>query len=158
MVLREPTILPRGPSRYRARFLMGVFLLAGILLMLAHHSLHMYLDGKPVDSNLFSIHGFSLNDQSVSSILGNAIAYVARTVLSAGIGIVFIQVLWSKLRREQFTVKQMDALVACKGEPFALSALPTWLLRILARSYCGDGDTHGLHIHHRSRISPCRIL
>ncbi len=41
------------PSRYRARFLMGVFLLAGILLMLAHHSLHMFLDGKPVDSNLF---------------------------------------------------------------------------------------------------------
>ncbi len=113
-------------SRFGPQFQMGVFLSAGILLMLAHHFFYMYLDGKPVDSNLFSIHGFSLNDQSVSSILGNAIAYVARTVLSAGIGIVFIQVLWSKLRREQFTVKQIDALVACKGEPFALSALPTW--------------------------------
>jgi len=116
---------PRS-SRYGARFQMGVFFLVGIMLMLAHHFLYTYLDGEPVDSYLFSIHGFSLSDQSVSSLLGNAIAYVARTVLSSGIGIVFIQVLWSKLRRKQFSVEHIDALVACKGEPFTLSALPTW--------------------------------
>lgn len=105
---------------------MGLFLFAGVVLMLSHHFFYKYLDGQAVDSYLFAIHGFAVSNQSVSSIVGNTIAYIARTVLSAGIGIVFIQVLWSKLRREQFSVNQIDALVACKGEPFAPSALPTW--------------------------------
>lgn len=94
--------------------------------MLAHHFFYAHLDGKAVDSPLFEFRGFGFWDQSVSSVLGNAIAYAARTVLSAGTGIVFIQVLWSKLRREQYSVKQLDALVACKGDPLALSALPAW--------------------------------
>ncbi len=100
---------------------MGAFLFAGALLMLSHHLFYSYLNGRPV-----ATHWLALSDQSVASILGNGIAYVARTVLSAGIGIVFIQVLWSKLRGQQFTLKQIDALVACKGQLFALSALPTW--------------------------------
>lgn len=126
MVSRGPMFFLRGRQDMERAFRWASFFLAGIMLMLAHHFLYTYLDGKPVDSYLFSIHGFSLSDQSVSSLLGNAIAYVARTVLSSGIGIVFIQVLWSKLRRKQFSVEHIDALVACKGEPFTLSALPTW--------------------------------
>ncbi|KLO12663.1 hypothetical protein SCHPADRAFT_890628 [Schizopora paradoxa] len=114
-------------SRFGSRFQMGVFLLAGVVLMLAHHFFYNSLDGKAVDSQLFIVRGFSLSDQSVSSILGNAVAYAARTVLSAGIGVVFIQVLWSKLRREQFSVKQIDSLVAAsKGSPFTVSSIPTW--------------------------------
>jgi len=108
------------------RFQMTVFLLAGTLLMFAHHFFYAYLNGKPVDSHLWSIHGFTMRKQSFASIVGNSIAYVARTVLSTGIGIVFIQVLWSKLRRGGFSVEQIDALVVCKGGPFAPSALPTW--------------------------------
>ncbi len=94
--------------------------------MFAHHFFYTYLDGMAVDSYLWSMHGFTMSEQLFASIIGNSIAYVACVVLSAGIGIVFIQVLWSKLRRGGFSVEQIDALVVCKGEPFALSALSTW--------------------------------
>ncbi|KLO12647.1 hypothetical protein SCHPADRAFT_941022 [Schizopora paradoxa] len=122
----EANVFAPRSSAFGPRLQMGLFLLAGIILMLSHHFFYKFLDGQAVDSDLFSAHGVTISNQSVSSILGNAIAYVARTVLSAGIGIVFIQVLWSKLRKEQFSINQIDALVACKGEPFAPSALPTW--------------------------------
>ncbi|KLO12660.1 hypothetical protein SCHPADRAFT_405663 [Schizopora paradoxa] len=105
---------------------MGAFLFVGVLLLLAHHFLYVHLDGKPIDAQVFAVSGLSLRNQSVSSILGNAIAYAARTVLSAVIGVAFIQVLWLKLRRSQFSVKELDAVVACKGDPLAFSALPAW--------------------------------
>ncbi len=94
--------------------------------MLSHHFFYKYLDSQSIDSSLFAVHGFTLSDQSVSRAYRqhHRIRCAHRPV--GGIGVVFVQVLWSKLRREQFSVKQIDSLVACKGQPFTLAALPTW--------------------------------
>ncbi len=140
------------------RFQMGVFLLAGILLMLSHHFFYKYLDSQSIDSSLFAVHGFTLSDQSVSSIIGNTIAYVARTVLSAGIGVVFVQVLWSKLRREP-VLREADRCVggmqrtALHPRRPSNLALCVWLAAIAA-----DGFSHVAHFNRSARFSTHPII
>ncbi|KLO06512.1 hypothetical protein SCHPADRAFT_687916 [Schizopora paradoxa] len=122
----EANVFAPRSSTFGPRFQMGLLLLFGAIFASLHHFLYRFLDRQPVDNILFSIHGFPITSQSVSNIAGNTIAYITRAVLSAGIGVVFIQILWLKLRKGQFSVRQIDALVACRGEPFAPSALPSW--------------------------------
>ncbi len=115
---------PRS-STFGPRFQMSAFILSGVSLMLLHHFGNKHLDKKPVNSSVFVAFGRHLSDQTIAEVLGNGIAYLARTVLSAGIGVVFVQVLWSHLRR-QFTFREVDAMVACRSSSFTLSALSTW--------------------------------
>ncbi|KLO19451.1 hypothetical protein SCHPADRAFT_62447 [Schizopora paradoxa] len=116
---------PRS-STFGPRFQMSVFLLSGISLMVLHHFVNTHLDTKPVNYSVFVAFGKHVSDQTISEILGNGIAYLARTVLSAGIGVVFVQALWSQLRRKKFTLREVDAMVACRGSSFSPSAFSTW--------------------------------
>ncbi len=109
---------------------MGLFLFAGVVLMLSHHFFCKYLDGQPVDAlpirnpRLYSHQSVGLEhhrehhrirfthcliggnrDRPSSKYYGPSCG--GRSILS----------------------NRSTALVSCKGEPFTLSALPDLALR-----------------------------
>lgn len=107
--------------------MMVILLAAGVLLMTFHHWLYTYLDGRPVTVQ----QKFGITGQKATSVLGNLIAYVARTVLAAAISIAFSQSLWSHLSENDNSIKQINALVSCQHSPFSPSSLPAWRLSTL---------------------------
>jgi hypothetical protein len=96
------------------------FIVTGVAMMILHHELYHFLNGKAVNQN-FGRHG-----QAIASALGTFIAYIAHQVLAAAMGIVFVQLLWDKLHSRPHTVKHIDALIACGNSPWTPSAFQAW--------------------------------
>ncbi|KZP26134.1 hypothetical protein FIBSPDRAFT_357395 [Athelia psychrophila] len=141
------TLLSEAPPDRRSRLAiffddprvqMAAILVVSALIMLGHHFLYVFLDGCVVpEPGMFRIYEHSLKSswrnlvytQEVTSALGNLIANSAKVALTAVIGIAFVQVLWLHLRSRQYTISQIDAFVACSGNPFTPSSISTWRSR-----------------------------
>lgn len=89
--------------------------------MVTHHCFYAHLDNRVVQD------GFHLDGQELTRAMGNLIANCARVVLTAAIGIAFVQVLWLHLRRCQYSVSDINAFMACNGSPFTPSSILTWV-------------------------------
>jgi hypothetical protein len=111
---------PTNPL-FGPRVQMILLLTVGIILTVLHHILYRKLNRRPVGSP------GEFASQGVITALGNLIAYSARVALAAVIGNVFVQLLWSHLRRQSCSIKQINGLVACSQSPFSPSSIPAWL-------------------------------
>ncbi|KLO19450.1 hypothetical protein SCHPADRAFT_935253 [Schizopora paradoxa] len=120
-ILLPPKYSFKGPQLQ-----MAASLLYSILLMLLHHLWNRYLDGKAVNSTPHIVFGKHLTDQTLSEVVGSGIAYVVGTSLATGIGVGFVQVLWANLRRGHYTLREVDAMVSCKGGMLNPSSFVTW--------------------------------
>ncbi|KAF7984121.1 hypothetical protein HWV62_16748 [Athelia sp. TMB] len=111
---------------------MAVAMIIGGLLMFGHHSLLHYLNGRLVEKT------YEINDhkilasvksifrsQQVVSALSNLIANCERIVLTMAIGIAFIQVLWMFLRKNHYSIEQIDNFMATRSSAFTPSSFAT---------------------------------
>jgi Histidine phosphatase superfamily (branch 1) len=118
------------PSRsiFRPRNLMVCLPLFGLATASAHHIFYSYHSGNSVDSATpsFSFYGRHVASQSVANTIGNALAFVSRSLFAAAIGQAFIQVLWYYLRHRKITIRHIDAMFASNGHPFVPASLPAW--------------------------------
>ncbi|KAF7977547.1 hypothetical protein HWV62_3332 [Athelia sp. TMB] len=107
-------------------------MIIGGLLMFGHHSLLHYLNGRLVEKT------YEINDhkilasvksvfrsQQVVSALSNLIANCERIVLTMAIGIAFIQVLWMFLRKNHYSIEQIDNFMATRSSAFTPSSFAT---------------------------------
>ncbi|KLO14351.1 hypothetical protein SCHPADRAFT_319946 [Schizopora paradoxa] len=105
-----------------ARIRMVVLLVAGAAMMVVHDRFYTFLDGRPVadstQSPFVSILHASLSDQSIANAIGNLIANVSRALFGGAIGVAFVQVFWSHIRRKGLKIGQMDTAMICKEHPF----------------------------------------
>ncbi|KAF7984120.1 hypothetical protein HWV62_16746 [Athelia sp. TMB] len=114
------------------RLQMTVIMIIGGLIMYAHHSLHHYLNGRLVkktydieDHQIWASVKSVFRSQEVVSSLSNFIANCERAVLTMAIGIAFVQVLWMFLRRNQYSIDQIDKFMATQRSPFTISSIKT---------------------------------
>lgn len=108
--LLDPSVSaePHLPARHRFksllsdhRFYMGAILIIATLLMGGHRGFFTHLDGRQVQKMTFQIDEGKIassmrsifRSQAVVNVLGNLIANSARVLLTAAIGITFVQVL-----------------------------------------------------------------
>ncbi len=95
----------------------------GLLCMILHHLYYHYLDSRPP---IFSLrHSNSstwLENQTVVSDIGLALAYTAQTLFVAAIAISSSQLFWRSLRSGAHTVAQIDALMKARVNPFTPSS------------------------------------
>ncbi|KAF7974795.1 hypothetical protein HWV62_11289 [Athelia sp. TMB] len=123
---------------------MAVIITIGGLIMCAHDALHRYLDGRVVPQT-FTINEQSImpsmrsifHSQEVVLALSNFIANCERVLLTMVIGIAFIQVFWMFLRRNHYSIEQIDNFMATRSSPFTPSSIATlfssaFLLTVMA--------------------------
>lgn len=105
---------------------MLLLFLAGAIVMVAHHGFYSYLRFKEVETSTSSF-SVSLRDQTRANEIGNALSFLAKTFLSSVIGIAFVQQFWLQLRRNSYTVGQVDAIMGCREHPFSPTAYKAWI-------------------------------
>lgn len=94
-----------------ARFIIG------ILMIIVHHCLYAFLDGKalldpaPEGSRISRV----LRDQAFVASLGNFIANFVKVFFKVVLSIAFIQVFWLRLRTKALTLRQIDAISNCRN-------------------------------------------
>ncbi len=90
--------------------------------MVVHDRFYTFLAGRPVadstQSPFVSVFHASLSNQTIANAVGNLIANVSRAVFGGAIGVAFVQIFWSRMRRKGLTIGQMDAAMICKEHPF----------------------------------------
>jgi hypothetical protein len=97
--------------------LMAGNLLLGLMLATGHHFYYNFLDGRPV---------YSQGQQEWLFRIGNGIAFLVKTVLSAAIGIAYLQILWQKLQSNSTTIQGIDSLFGVIYNVFAFTTSELW--------------------------------
>lgn len=121
------------PRKFAVRLQMSVLFLAGVVVMIIHDRYCMALHNKP--SRFFGqLRDFHLDNWFTT--IGNIIAMVARAILSGAIALVFAQVFWMRMRRRNFTVRQVDVVMTVIDHPLGMSTFSSlrhsWALSIIA--------------------------
>ncbi|QPC71977.1 hypothetical protein HYE68_002729 [Fusarium pseudograminearum] len=97
--------------------LMTGSLLAGLALAIGHHLFYDYLNGRIVQSQ---------NQQEWFLRIGTAMAFLVRALLSAAIGIAYVQILWRMLRSKSVTINGIDSLFGVSHNAWDLATLELW--------------------------------
>ncbi|KAF7974796.1 hypothetical protein HWV62_11291 [Athelia sp. TMB] len=130
---------------------MAVIITIAGLIMCAHDALHRYLDGRVVpqtytvnEQSIMASMRSIFRSQEVVSALSIVIANCERVLLAMAIGIAFIQVFWMFLRKNQYSIEQIDNFMATRSSPFTPSSIATlfssaFLLTVMA--LCATGMT-----------------
>ena len=112
-------------SRWGQRFQLVAFLLLGLIFATVHHLLGNHLSGKPV-SQAVSYGRWTLPSQSLVSALSNVLSQIVKWLLASTIGVAFVQYFW-RVTKSYRDWRKLDApLAAANGNPFTISAFPTW--------------------------------
>jgi len=111
-------------SKWGQRFQLVAFLLLGLIFATLHHLLGRYLSGEPVPQ-VVSFGRWEVHSQSLVNALSNVISQMVKWLLASTIGVAFVQYFWSATKNHEW--RKLDApLAAANGNPFTISALPTW--------------------------------
>ncbi|KAF8217234.1 hypothetical protein K438DRAFT_413179 [Mycena galopus ATCC 62051] len=100
------------------------------MIALLHHLMGRYLSGKPVLHDL-SISGVSIHSQAYVNAMSNTLSQAVKFCFTSTIGVAFAQYFFFWLSEANIDqpnkVWKLDApLAAAGGNPFTISALPTW--------------------------------
>lgn len=109
---------------YGSRFQMGALILVGVVTMICHAAFCTYLSGHEVNTG--RILGLKLTQQVIVSAMGNAIASFATFVLGMAVGIAVVQILWTYLHRNSYSIQNIEAMLSCPSRPFSPSAMRAW--------------------------------
>ncbi len=100
---------------------MFVLLVLGAAFMVAHDRFYVALRKHSLSADL------DKDDlQKAANIVGNVFAYSANFLLSAAIGLVFMQVFWMRMRSKEHTIAEIDAAMSSRTSPFGLGSLRAW--------------------------------
>jgi len=112
-------------SNWSQRFQLVAFLLLGLIFAIIHHLLGNHLSGKPV-SEVVSFGQWKVHSQPLVSALSNVLSQIVKWLLASTIGVAFAQCFWSTTKSYDDWRKLDAPLAAANGNPFMMSALPTW--------------------------------
>ncbi len=103
---------------------MLALVLGGVLCMIVHHLYYHHLDSKPPTLSLRRSSLCTwLENQTVVSDIGLALAYTAQTLFIAAVAISSSQLFWRSLRSRAHTVARIDALMKAQVNPFTPSSI-----------------------------------
>ncbi|EYB28031.1 hypothetical protein FG05_35257 [Fusarium graminearum] len=97
--------------------LMTGSLLSGLALAVGHHLFYDYLNSRIVQSQ---------NQQEWFLRIGTGMAFLVRTLLSAAIGIAYVQILWRTLRSKSVTINGINSLFGVSHNAWDLTTLELW--------------------------------
>ncbi|KAH7173160.1 uncharacterized protein B0J16DRAFT_405450 [Fusarium flagelliforme] len=97
--------------------LMASSLVLGLLLALSHHLYYLYLNGRIVQSQ---------SQQQWSLRAGTALAFLIRALLSAAIGIAYVQLLWQTVRTRSITIRGVNSLFGVIRNAWDFVTLELW--------------------------------
>jgi hypothetical protein len=97
--------------------LMTGSLLSGLALAFGHHLFYDYLNNRIVQSQ---------DQQEWFLRIGTGMAFLARALLSAAIGIAYVQILWRTLRSKSVTINGIDSLFGVSHNAWDLTTLELW--------------------------------
>jgi len=123
--LNTPEVFSILWSNWGQRFQLVAFLLFGLIFATIHHLLGSYLSGKPV-SQVVSFGRWAIPSQSLVSVLSKILSQIVKWLLASTVGVAFAQYFWSATRSYDDRRKLDAPLAAGNGNPFTISALPTW--------------------------------
>jgi len=112
-------------SNWGQRFQLVAFLLLGLIFAILHHLLGNFLSGKPFYQSV-AYGRWTVPNQSLVSALNNVLSQIVKWLLASTIGVVFAQYFWSATKSYHDWRKLDAPLAAANGNPFTISALPTW--------------------------------
>lgn len=96
-----------GP-RWKAPFLMSLFLVAGIAFALGHNYYYESLNNDAAPS---------ADQQQWSFRIGTGLATLTETALVAAVGIAFTQYLWVVLRERHLPLRSIDGVFSVTSDP-----------------------------------------
>ncbi|CEI63337.1 hypothetical protein FVEN_g132 [Fusarium venenatum] len=105
------------PQHKLTFILMTGSLLSGIALAIGHHLFYEHLNDRIVQSQ---------NQQEWFLRIGTGIAFLVGALLSAAIGIAYIQILWRTLRSKSVTINGIDSLFGVSHNAWDLTTLELW--------------------------------
>ncbi|KLO09783.1 hypothetical protein SCHPADRAFT_549813 [Schizopora paradoxa] len=109
------------------RIRMVVLFVFGVIFMLAHDQLNLAMGARTIDEDSSFVSLFGADGlQFVVHSVGTIFAYTTKLLLSAVIGMVFVQVFWMRMRRETHTIAEIDAAFSSKNSPFGIASLKAW--------------------------------
>ncbi|EKJ71664.1 hypothetical protein FPSE_08110 [Fusarium pseudograminearum CS3096] len=97
--------------------LMTGSLLLGLTLAIGHHLFYDYLNDRIVQSQ---------NQQEWFLRIGTGMAFLVRTLLSAAIGIAYVQIIWKTLKFKSVTVNGINSLFDALHNAWNLTTLELW--------------------------------
>lgn len=91
-------------------------------------SSHKGLFRDIVDGAVFA---FSQDDtqsflQRTSAIVGNLLATIASMMLTAVLGMAFMQIFWKRMRARVHTIAEINSAMSCNDHPFGIGSLKSW--------------------------------
>jgi len=123
---RQLEVERRFESKLSGRSVIAKVILSGVIVMalvISHHLLYRSLAGTAVTAGSFAVGRRSIGSQLWTKFLGTALATLVKYGFVYAISIAFTQVLWEKMRKGRFTVKQLSLIMEWKGGPFAPESL-----------------------------------
>ncbi|KLO12651.1 hypothetical protein SCHPADRAFT_941026 [Schizopora paradoxa] len=115
-----------------------VLLLLAASFALLHHIFYTHLKHKSLDPMAAELPKFLRNPGGVK-LIGTIVAHATRVTLFIAISAIYTQIFWEKLRTQNFTMSQIDALFKCAQSPFhaltiraAYASLALFLISFLA--------------------------
>ncbi|KAI0411708.1 hypothetical protein F5X98DRAFT_356691 [Xylaria grammica] len=102
-------------------------LLAGVLISVGHHLYYVSIEGSSSEGDRI-IAGYRLSNQSFSTAVGTAFAFVVRAFLLFAVGAAYVQVFWQAAThaRKANTLEQIDAMFSILSNPFAFRRGSAW--------------------------------
>ncbi|RFN48804.1 hypothetical protein FIE12Z_6859 [Fusarium flagelliforme] len=97
--------------------LMTGSLLSGLALAIGHHVFYDYLNNRIVESQ---------NQQEWFLRIGTGMAFLARALLSAAVGIAYTQILWRTLRSKSITIEGINSLFGVSHTAWDFTTLELW--------------------------------
>ncbi len=134
---------------------MLALVLGGVLCMIVHHLYYHHLDSKPPTLSLRrSSLSTWLENQTVVSDIGLALAYTAQTLFIAAVAISSSQLFWRSLRSRAHTVARIDALMKAQVNPFTPSSIRAARALIHCLSPRASGDCNVGRLDLRTWLDP----
>ncbi|KLO09283.1 hypothetical protein SCHPADRAFT_943779 [Schizopora paradoxa] len=109
------------------RIRMVVLFVFAVAFMIAHDQFNLAMRAWTIDEDSPFVLALGPDRlQLLVHSIGTIFAYATKLLLSAVIGLVFVQVLWRRMRRETHTIAEIDAAFSSKTSPFGIASLKAW--------------------------------
>ncbi|GAB7332768.1 hypothetical protein MBLNU13_g04501t3 [Cladosporium sp. NU13] len=106
-------------ASWRAPTTILLALFVGLGFALAHHSMGLSLNNKPVEQVELS--------QSWVSRFSTALAFLVKLALATSVGAAYTQHQWQKLRQQDFRTSEIDALISVLANASSFLSSTVWL-------------------------------
>lgn len=106
---------------------MLAFITVAILSATGHHAFYDSLSGKNATTgDAFDYRGIKLSNQQFNIAVGNALALLVKTCLSAAVGVAYAQLFWQTVLSQAHQVSQVDTMFTAPYSFRSVTAVRTW--------------------------------